>query len=106
MSGSGALRFQVGARTLGEIPRRLRHVGLSLDQALAEDAPALPPIDAREDGYLVTSLPDRSAIGWPGIVHVRQRYRRHYIDLSVGEAAWRAGLSSSTQAGGGERRPA
>ena len=96
MSAS-ALRFQVGARTLATIPRRLRRVALSLEQALAADAPPLPPL-AGDDGYLVTSLPGAVALDWPGIAVVRQRYTRYYVDLAAGEAAWRAGLSGQTRA--------
>jgi hypothetical protein len=91
------LRFQVGARTLATIPRRLRRVALSLDQALAGHVPALPPL-ADAQGYLVTSVPDGAALDWPGLAFVRQRYDRHYVDLSAGEAAWRAGLSGQARA--------
>ncbi|WP_254620932.1 GNAT family N-acetyltransferase [Sphingomonas sp. CL5.1] len=97
MSAS-ALRFQIGARTLGEIPRRLVRVALSLDQALAGAAPALPPLDGRADGFLVTSLPESVALQWPGISFVRQRYVRYHVDLAAGADAWRAGLSGQARA--------
>lgn len=97
MSAS-ALRFQIGARTLAEIPRRLCRVALSLDQALAGEPLALPPLDAGKDGFLVTSLPDTVALEWPGIAFVRQRYVRYYVDLAAGEAAWRDGLSGHARA--------
>ena len=90
------LRFQVGARTLATIPRRLRRVALSLDQALAGTVPALPPL-AGEHGYLLTSLPEAAAPDWRGLAFVRQRYDRHYVDLAAGEAAWRAGLSAQAR---------
>jgi hypothetical protein len=94
---SAALSFQVGARTLATIPRRLVRIGLSLDEALAARAPDLPPlVDA--DGYLVTSLPASLALDWPGIAFVRQGYTRYWVDLAAGEAAWRAGLSGQTRA--------
>ena len=51
-----ALRFQVGARTLASVPRRLHRVALSLDDVLAGALPPLPPLGER-DGHLVTSLP-------------------------------------------------
>lgn len=93
---SAGLRFQVGARTLATIPRRLARVALSLDDALAGTAPSLPRLEG-EDGYLVTSLPDDAALDWPGLAFVRQRYTRYWIDLAAGEAAWRSGLSGQTR---------
>jgi CelD/BcsL family acetyltransferase involved in cellulose biosynthesis len=91
------LRFQVGARTLTGVSRRLIRVPLSLDMALVGEAPALPPLGSA-DGWLVTSLPDsqREAVAPAGmLVAERQRYPRHWIDLSVGHEAWRAGLSAN-----------
>jgi hypothetical protein len=93
---SAALRFQVGARTLATIPRRLARVALSLDDALAGAARPLPRLEG-EDGYLVTSLPEEAALDWPGLAFVRQRYTRYWVDLAAGEAAWRAGLSGQTR---------
>ncbi|WP_235532792.1 GNAT family N-acetyltransferase, partial [Sphingomonas sp. Leaf412] len=93
------LRFQVGARTLATIPRRLRRVGLTLEQAVSGAAPALPALDAADDGYVVTSLPDHVAIPWQGLAFVRQRYVRYFVQLSAGEAAWRAGLSGQARSG-------
>ena len=98
MTGT-ALRLQVGARTLATIPRRLRRIGLSLDDALAATAPALPPLRARDDGYLLTSLPDAVTPDWRGVSFVRQRYVRYYVDLAAGEAAWLDGLSGQTRSG-------
>ena len=96
------LRFQVGARTLAAIPRRLVRVPLSLADVLAGDAPALPPLPADSHGYLITSLPasQLDAIGADGLVsHVRQRYTRYFVDLLAGEDAWLAGLSANTRSG-------
>ncbi|WP_174292886.1 GNAT family N-acetyltransferase [Sphingomonas bacterium] len=96
------LKFQVGARTLAAVPRRLVRVALSLDEVLGWRVPVLPVLSPGEDGYLVTSLPvDRmQAIHAPGLlVRVRQRYRRYWIDLTAGEAAWLAGLSANARAG-------
>lgn len=96
------LRFQVGARTLAAVPRRLVRVALSLDDVLAGLAPALPGLAAGDDGYLVTSLPeDRlDALRPPGsLMRVRQRYRRYWVDLTAGEAAWWAGMSANGRAG-------
>ncbi|WP_258043133.1 GNAT family N-acetyltransferase [Sphingomonas sp. NBWT7] len=94
---AGALRLQIGARTIASIPRRLRRIGLSLDEALAGSAPALPPLASGEDGYLVTSLPEAAGVDWRGVRFERQRYTRYYVDLEAGEAAWRAGLSGQTR---------
>ena len=100
MSHAGALRLQVGARTLATIPRRLVRFGLSLDAALAGQMPVLPPLgDAH--GYRITSLPD--TVAGCGLLpnrllrHVQQRYVRRWTDLTIGHDAWLAGL---------ERRPA
>ncbi|WP_288457569.1 GNAT family N-acetyltransferase [uncultured Sphingomonas sp.] len=95
----GALSFRIGARTLASIPRDLVRIGLSLDEALAGHAPVLPALAAHQDGWFVTSLPDGAVIAAPGISHVRQRYHRYYVDLTAGEAAWRAGLSGQARSG-------
>ena len=94
------LKFQGGARTLVRLDRALVRVPLSLDDALADRRPALPPLGGA-DGYLVTSLPEAqaaavAAIGHGMLVVERQRYTRYYVDLSVGEGWW-TGLSSSTR---------
>lgn len=96
---AAALKLQVGARTLASIPRRLVRVALSLDQALAGTPPVLPPLAARDDGYLVTSLPAELTLGWHGVRFERQRYTRYYVDLAAGAAAWRAGLSGQARSG-------
>lgn len=98
------LRFQIGARTLAAVPRRMVRVPLSLDMALDGRLPALPPLDAAADGYLVTSLPadrgDAMAFAAGGMIaQVRQRYVRHFADLSIGRDAYDAGLSGNTRAG-------
>ncbi len=93
---AGALRLQIGARTIASIPRRLLRVGLSLDDALAGQLPSLPPLGDHH-GYLVTSLPAGTGLGWTGLQFERQRYTRYYVDLADGEAAWRAGLSGQAR---------
>ena len=96
------LRFQVGARTLAAMPRRLARVALSLDDVLARRVPGLPPLGPDDDGYLITSLPaDRlAAFDTRGLIaRVRQSYARHHVDLVAGEAAWLAGLSGTTRGG-------
>jgi hypothetical protein len=96
------LAFQLGARTLFRVERRLVRVGLSLDEALSAAAPVLPPLDADGDGYLITSL-NADALGAVAtqgmIAFVRQRYTRYHADLSIGFDAWFGGLSGNTRSG-------
>ena len=101
-----ALKFQIGARTLATISRRLVRVPFSLDAVLASSAGtapfALPALPDEADGYLVTSLPETMLAGLDGnglIAVVRQRYVRYHVDLAAGEAAWLAGLSGSARSG-------
>lgn len=97
-----ALKFQVGARTLAAVSRRLVRVALSLDDVLAGARPVLPPLPDDADGYLVTSLPEGLLAGLDAeglLVFVRQRYARYHVDLAAGEAAWLAGLSGSARSG-------
>lgn len=82
------LQFQVGARTLASVERRLVRIGLSLDEALAREMPMLPALGREDHGYLITSLPHSKmqAIieGHPDMLAlVRQSYVRRYADLSV-----------------------
>ena len=101
-----ALKFQIGARTLATVARRLVRVSFSLDAVLASSAGtapfALPALPDEADGYLVTSLPETMLAGLDGnglIAVVRQRYVRYHVDLAAGEAAWLAGLSGSARSG-------
>lgn len=98
MSAS-TLKLQVGARTLASFPRQLKRVALSLDEALAAVSPMFPMLDPGDDGYLVTSLPDDVPLSWDGLIVERQRYTRWFVNLSAGEAAWRAGLSAQARSG-------
>jgi hypothetical protein len=92
------LRFQIGARTLLAIPRRLHRLGLGLEEVLAGVSPRLPPLAPGDEGWLVTSVPEGAALAPRGFLSVvRQRYERHHLDLAAGEAAWRAGVSASTR---------
>ncbi len=102
------LRFQIGARTLASVQRRLVPVPLSLDMVLEGRLPALPPLDRAAHGYAVTSLPEdrREAMALAGggmIAHVRQRYTRHHVDLTIGFDAYRAALSGNTRSGLGRK---
>ena len=93
------LRFQVGARTLAAIPRRMARVAWSLDDVLARRSRALPPLGGA-DGYMLTSLPEDMLATIPTgryAAYVRQRYVRHHADLTIGHAAWLAGLSASAR---------
>ncbi len=94
------LRFQVGARTLATIPRRLVRVGLSLDDVLSGQPPSLPPLPADAHGYLVTSLPE-SLLRADDVLTttVRQHYSRYHADLTIGFDAWFATLSANTRSG-------
>ena len=84
MTASLALPLRIGARTVGRVKRRLVRVPLSLEEALAGALPALPPLGARSDGYLIVSLPEASL---QPLLHgelrpfVRHRYRRSYVAL-------------------------
>jgi len=96
------LKFQIGARTLFALPRRLVRLGLSLDDALGAAPPALPPLPREADGYSVTSLPAAwaAALRAQGLIAFeRQAYTRCYADLRQGEAAFLAGLSANTRSG-------
>lgn len=96
------LKFRIGARTLASIRRDLVRVPLDLDDAIAAQLPALPPLDRRADGYLVTSLPraqcDVLLAAAPGMIaFTRQVYTRRYADLSGGFDAYAARLSGNTR---------
>jgi hypothetical protein len=93
-----ALKFQIGARTLGAITRHLVRIPYSLDEMLAQARLDMSPLLKGADGYLVTSLPETMLASIDGtnlLTFVRQRYTRYHVDLAAGEAAWLAGLSGS-----------
>lgn len=96
------LKFQIGARTLFSIRRRLVRVPLELRDVLSGEAPALPPLPPGADGWSVTSLPE-PLLGRvqqdSGITFVRQRYTRYHTDLTIGFDAWFAGLSGNARSG-------
>lgn len=96
------LRFQIGARTLAAIPRRLVRVPLSLAQALEGTVPALPPLESAAHGYLVTSLPLAAAdvleVRVPHLIAWRrQHYIRYWADLTIGVEAYEAALSGQAR---------
>jgi hypothetical protein len=93
-----AFKFQIGARTLATVRKRLVRIARSLDEAIAGEPPRLPTADG--EGYLITSLPEAQAdrVRSDGFVAVvRQRYTRFYTDLTIGHVAWLAGLSGSAR---------
>lgn len=96
------LKFQVGARTLAAIPRALVRVPLDLDAVLDQRLPALPPLNGRADGYLVTSLAatreaDLLRAGAGLLPYVRQRYTRYHTDLTAGFDPFWAQLSGNSR---------
>lgn len=96
------LKFQIGARTLFAIRRRLVRVPLELRDVLSGKVPALPPLPKGADGWSVTSLPEPlldSLRTDDGITFVRQRYTRYHTDLTTGFDAWFAGLSGNARSG-------
>lgn len=97
------LKFQVGARTLFALPRRLVRVPCDLADVRAGRAPALPALPSDAHGYLVTSLPVQhaaSVASAAGLLAVRrQSYTRYHVDLSLAFDAWFAGLSGNARSG-------
>ncbi len=96
------LKFQIGARTLFAIRRRLVRVPLELRDVLSGEVPTLPPLPRGADGWSVTSLPEpllASMQPADGIAFVRQRYTRYHTDLTTGFDAWFAGLSGNARSG-------
>jgi len=97
-----ALPFRIGARTLVTLRRRLMRRSLSLDEALGGAMPALPPLAAEEEGYLVTALPenlvDPLIAGQPELrPFIRQRYRRNYARLDLEFEAYLGSFSAKSR---------
>ncbi|MDB5674500.1 MAG: family N-acetyltransferase [Sphingomonas bacterium] len=90
---------QIAARTLASLQRDLVGVPLSLVEAIEGRVPALPPLPRDAQGYLVTSLPeDRSAaLAGAMIPYVRQRYVRHWVDLTAGFAPYWQAIPADTR---------
>jgi CelD/BcsL family acetyltransferase involved in cellulose biosynthesis len=98
------LKFEIGARTLLKVQRRLARVPLTLEEAREGRLPALPPLEPGAHGYSVTSLPeDRQAAMLDAsggmLPFVRQRYTRYFVDFEIGFDAWFGGLSSNARQG-------
>ncbi len=101
------IKFQLGARTLLKIERRLVRLPLSLESALdvatASMPPPLPPLPPGAHGYAITSLPVAAGAqltrGQAAMIgFVRQHYTRRFTDLTGGFDAFLAGLSSNARA--------
>ncbi|MGJ8537519.1 MAG: GNAT family N-acetyltransferase, partial [Parasphingopyxis sp.] len=96
------LRFQIGARTMFSVRRRLVRVGLSLGEAMRGEAFETPGLNRADHGYLITSLrEDRLAAiaaRHPGMLAlVRQRYSRRYADMSGSFDAYLATFSGKSR---------
>ncbi len=95
-----ALPFQVGARTLATVSRRLVRLSVPLEQALAGDPLILPGLPATADGYFIRALPDamRAELAAPGLrAFVRQSYPRHHARLDQSFDDWFANLSANAR---------
>ncbi|MFS0736525.1 GNAT family N-acetyltransferase [Sphingomonas sp. 1P06PA] len=96
-----ALRFQVGARTLWSLKRRLVRVSPSLADIRAGALPPLPPLPDDAHGYLVASVPEPAIEALVTNTDlrclVRQRYTRRYADLAQGFDAYLASFSSKSR---------
>ena len=95
-----ALPFQVGARTLATVRRRLVRLSVPLEQALAGEPLILPGLPATADGYFIRALPDamHAELDAPGLrAFVRQSYPRHHARLDQGFDAWFANLSANAR---------
>lgn len=92
------LRFQIGARTLFAVRRRLIRIAYDLPAVLADRALALPD-PGGADGYVLTSIPesrlDALPSGW--LRQVRQRYTRGYADFAQGYDAYLAHFSGKSR---------
>jgi CelD/BcsL family acetyltransferase involved in cellulose biosynthesis len=100
VTGTVALSFRIGARTVWRVRRRLVRIPLSLDQAQAGAIPELPSRDG--DGYLILSLAeptlDRLLPSQNGLrPFVRQRYQRFYARLDGGFDTYLAGFSAKSR---------
>lgn len=95
-----ALPFQVGARTIASVKRRLVRLSVPLEQALAGEPLVLPGLPANADGYFIRALPEtmRAELQASGLrCFVRQSYPRHYARLDQGFDDWFAGLSANSR---------
>lgn len=98
--GDAGIDFTLGSRRLLRVPRRLATWAFGLEEVLAG---ALPPAPASgPDGVRVLSAPTARlaevTARFPGFVAGgRQDYRRHYIDMRMGFAAYMDRFSGKTR---------
>lgn len=97
-----ALPLRVGARTVWTLRRRLVRRALTLEEALAGAAPALPPLQPDEQGYFITALPTAAlaelALAYPDLrLFVRQRYPRSYAGLRQSFDRWFGAFSAKSR---------
>jgi CelD/BcsL family acetyltransferase involved in cellulose biosynthesis len=96
-----ALPLRIGARTVWTLRRRLVRRRLTLEEALAGRAPALPPLGANDDGYLINALPASLADGLAEQTglrpFVRQHYPRSYARLDIDFDGYLAGFSAKSR---------
>lgn len=96
------LRFQIGARTMFSVRRRLVRVGLSLVEAMGGETFEIPGLSPADHGYLITSLREdglaRMTAQHPDMLAlVRQRYSRRYADMSESFDSYLAGFSGKSR---------
>lgn len=97
---SAAIDFTLGSRRLLRVPRRLATWAFTLEEVLAGALPPAP--DAGPDGVRVLSVPTARLAAitahYPGFVAGGQQdYRRHYIDMGIGFAAYMDRFSGKTR---------
>lgn len=97
-----SIKFVIGSRKLFSVRRRLKTVSCGLEQLLAEVPPEFGTDDPGLDGYRVLSVSKTVRLDalrrFPQ--HVSgglQLYRRYYIDMAGGFAAYLARFSSKTR---------
>ena len=97
-----ALPLRIGARTLWTLRRRLVRRRITLDEALGESLPALAPLGAEDDGYLLFGLPaslaDRLVARNDDLKpFVRQAYRHGFARLDQDFESYLAGFSTKSR---------
>lgn len=97
-----ALPLRIGTRTLLTLRRRLVRHRIPLGQALEQKLPALPPLEASADGFLLSGLPSSllpiTAAEYPDLrPFVRQSYERRYVMLEGSFDAYLADFSSKSR---------
>tara|TARA_B100001179_G_scaffold204624_1_gene167466 strand:+ start:341 stop:1255 length:915 start_codon:yes stop_codon:yes gene_type:complete len=99
---STPVAFTIGARRVASVNRRLEPMAFSLEQALAQSTPPLPPIARGADGIRVLSAPlaiSHSILAsFPDhIAGAREEFRRHYIAMDGSFDDYLARFSGKTR---------